>query len=325
VDDVCDHPLVRTAITHELDECGQHVRALVDQAQSLSEREVLAAGACVADMRKEAEGNVESLERVGRQFEPSNATRSSFDAALSRNAAAMQGHAERLRDGIVRQRPCTAAVTEVARKITTFVTGVGRVSVELRMLTLNARLEAARWGSSGAAFATVAASMHELTGEVSKANEQIGDLASELSAIARRVAENEKVMDGLAEGLTADVEDQTVTLSGAYEEMRRASADAVSSGIGRGRRLLELSDAVLTHLQFQDRMSQVLREAESVVTCAEEVTSSLLAVPGGTEEEVQRGIDEVLARATRPAIRISGESELASSDANLTSGAVELF
>jgi methyl-accepting chemotaxis protein len=320
--------LLREAIASELDACTKHVRALIDQATSLTEREVLAAGERVADMHREAEGNVESLQIVGRQFGTSEAAgRVTLDATMRRNAAVMRGYTQRLSEGIERQAECTAAVTGVARKITAFVSGVERVSVELRMLTLNARLEAARWGSRGAAFATVASSMRDLTGEVAKSNEQIGGLATELSGIATRVAESEKLMEELSKGLTGDVQSQMDALSGAYEATRTASAEAVASGVARGRRLVELSNAVLSNLQFQDRMSQVLREAELVVARAESVTAELLAVvpEEGSEADARAAIEAVLARAGRPVTRLSGESELAASDASLDAGAVELF
>ncbi len=322
------HDLVGAAILRELEARAKLVRALLDQAQSLSEREVLAAGDRIADMRREAEGNLACLEQVGREFDSSSTAvgGSTFDVTMRKNATVMQGYTERLRDGMVRQRPSTLAVTEVAKKISAFVSGVERVSVELRMLTLNARLEAARWGSQGAAFATVASSMRELTHEVAKANEQIGDLASELSGIASRVAESETMMEKLSVELTADVALQMAALTAAYEETRRASSEAVSGGIERGQKLINHSNSVLSNLQFQDRMSQVLREAESVVVGAQTVTAELLATSScGAVGDVSAAIDTVLGRATNASIRLSGESELASSDAGLASGEVELF
>jgi hypothetical protein len=101
----------------------------------------------------------------------------------------------------------------------------------------------------------------------------------------------------------------------------------VASGVARGRRIVELSNAVLSNLQFQDRMSQVLREAELVVARAESVTAELLAVvpEEGSEADARAAIEAVLARAGRPVTRLSGESELAASDASLDAGAVELF
>ena len=319
---------IRATIASELETCTQHVKALIDQACSLSEREVLAAGDRIEDMRREAEGNLASLQGVGKQFEStSDNGRATLDAAMRRNAAVMTGYTHKFGASTDQQRACTAAVTEVARKITAFVAGVDRVSTELRMLTLNARLEAARWGNQGAAFATVASSMRELTGEVSKANEQIGGLADELSAIAECVASNEKTIRDLSNGLASDVTTQMAELASAYEATRRVSADAVATGVERGQRLVSLSNAMLTNLQFQDRLAQVLREAEAVVVRSEGVTGELLAaIPeGGSPSEVQATVDAILARAGKPVLRISGESELSSSDLALASGAVELF
>jgi hypothetical protein len=72
-------------------------------------------------------------------------------------------------------------------------------------------------------------------------------------------------------------------------------------------------------------MSQVLSEAASVVAGAETLTGELLATSADTADGMSSAIAAILGRVAKTSIRLSGESELASSDASLASGEGELL
>jgi methyl-accepting chemotaxis protein len=318
---------VRDAIAVELRTCEARVHALIDSATTLSEREVVAIGTHIAEINREAVTNLDALTGLSSEFDTSAVQgRSSLETAVRGQEGILQAFASDLNEGLAHQREATAGIVEVARKIQGFVAGIEVVALDLRMLTLNAKLEAARWGSKGAAFVTVAIGMRDLTTEVQRVNEHVGSLATRLSSLATQVVDNEKVMHGLGLRLTEDVAARMNELRRAYDQTRTSTAKAVSAGTEGAHRMVAISTNTLTNLQFQDRMAQTLREAEAVVACARAVTDELLAYLGADSEgDVGAAIQRVRARSGNAVVRISAESELQSSDMGMQSGVVELF
>jgi methyl-accepting chemotaxis protein len=318
---------VRSAIAAELRACEERVRALIDAATTLSEREIVTIGTRIAEMNREAAGNLDALTGLSSEFQSGQVQgRASLEAAVRGQTGVLDAFTSALDDALGRQREATAGIVDVARKIQGFVAGIEVVALDLRMLTLNAKLEAARWGTQGAAFATVAAGMRDLTTEVQRVNERVGDLAATLSSQASRIVENEQSMQDLAQRLAQDVAERMGELRRAYEDTRSSTARAVAVGTERAHRMVALSTGMLTNLQFQDRMAQTLREVDVVVSRTGAITSDLMDTrDDGDGGDVSAALREARERAGASVIRISEESELNSSDRHMTAGVVELF
>ncbi len=315
---------LRAAVAAELGACEERVRALIQSATTLSEREVVAIGTRISEMNREAMGNLDALEGLSGEFQTGEVGgRASLEAAVRGQASALDTFLSGLNDGLSRQRDATAGIVDVARKIREFVAGIEVVALDLRMLTLNVKLEAARWGARGAAFATVAGGMRELTTEVQRVNEQIGALAATLSSLVTRIVANERTMQELGQQLTDQVSQRMAELRSAYEITRRSTAHAVATGTERANNLVALSNGILTHLQFQDRMAQTLHEVEAVVSRTRAITGELLAI--SPDIEVSAVLERARERAGTAVVRISSESELNSSDMKMNSGVVEMF
>ncbi len=315
---------VRAAVAAELSACEERVRALIQTATSLSEREIVAIGTRIGEMNREALGNLDTFTGISGAFQSDDVGgRASLDAAMRGQTTALEAFVSALNTGLSQQRDATSGIVEVAKRIRAFVAGIEVVALDLRMLTLNAKLEAARWGSRGAAFATVAVGMRDLTTEVQRVNDQIGALATTLSSLATRIVENEQTMAELGQHLTEDVARRMGELRSAYEDARLSTAKAVATGTDRANHLVALSTGLLTNLQFQDRMAQTLREVELVVSRTRDITGELLVL--AEDADVGAGLELARKRAGAAVLRISEESELNSSDMRMNSGVVELF
>jgi methyl-accepting chemotaxis protein len=314
----------RDALELELDACVEHVRGLTATASELSEREVTAAVASLAELFGQARSNVDTLKQLSAQFSPkSTKGQESLHDAVRGQSEAMTWFLASLQQALVQQHTATTAIVEAAQKIGRLVARIEVLSLDLRMLTINARLEAVRWGEQGAAFATVATGMRNLTGEVQHVNEEIGTVSSTLSALASRVVENEGALQGLGEELGRQVGERVDALRSAYE----ATAGALQRSAERAHCIVDVSNSMLTKLQFQDRVAQTLREVDATVVRTRAVGSSILEnlVEGGDDEEMDRAIERVRATVADARIRISRESELDSSDRAMASGVVEFF
>jgi methyl-accepting chemotaxis protein len=142
---------------------------------------------------------------------------------------------------------------------------VADIAAQTNLLSLNAAIEAARAGAAGAGFAVVAGEVRMLSGLSADTGRQIG---AKVAAVHTAVQQA-----GAAAAALGNVESR---LLGNCERVVEQVLDRLGGAIGRseaGRRTLhELGqqvgggiDQVLVHLQFQDRVAQILQQVESSI------------------------------------------------------------
>ena len=316
---------VAAAISSELSECKQVSHALVEACVSLSEREVMAAAESVMSVKREAQEHARTLQALQSQFDGSES--SALSAAVEDQRGAIRQYTAAVQQGLDLQHEAACSALEAAKQISWLAGKIQAFSQELAMLTLNARMESARTGQTGAAFATIADSMRALSSEVKTANGRVADLASSLNDILptlERQARDLRERNGtMSEGL----EVQLGGLATAFSEARNVAGIVVRSGSDHAARVVVQSGELLTRFQFQDRMSQTLRELEGVIGRTDAITCAMLeGLPDSPDEAtVVRAHAEAKRAAKNASVRMSGESELNASDARLTSGDVMLF
>ena len=149
-------------------------------------------------------------------------------AALSEAAAAIEEGARRQTETLAHARATLAINKPVIDALTRSADGVASISVtvsdiarESQMLSLNARIEAARSGATGEAFAVVAAEMSALSGRTKLATDEIGERAA---GIARDVGAAEDVV-AAHEALAAEQDELLITSLDQAQRQREAAAE----------------------------------------------------------------------------------------------------
>ena len=166
-------------------------------------------------------------------------------------------------------------------------------------------------------------SMRSLTTDVQSANEGIGARSTELTRCSHKVQETDADMQALMTEAETELSSELHKLLRAYEGAQSTSADAARVAVTRAGKMVELTNDILSHLQFQDRMAQVLMEANRNIDRTRSTTSALLTRAG--DENVDDVLGELRQKGSFARVRLSGESELDSSDRGMESGAVMMF
>ena len=290
------------------DVCGTF-QAMVARAQAS-----VAQAEAVAGMGGQAGGP--------RLLETLASARHSFDVLLDRLSSA----SERARSGADRVR----ALEALAVKVEKGIAQVDSIAMSVRLLALNAKIEAARDGDRSAGFSVVATEMERCAGQSSDIADSIRTTARELTTTLSGVADALRTeADAAARDMAisrAEIEAALRDVEHAHETIRTQLADAghLSRDFAR-----EISSAVIS-LQFQDRVSQrVAHVVEALTEMHRAIDAVCGPVPARLEERVRLRRDEVARRVSNTHTMVEERqvttAETGSSPAPVASGDVELF
>jgi methyl-accepting chemotaxis protein len=153
---------------------------------------------------------------------------------------------------------CTAEIEQAAQQIQ-------KLTTDAHMLSINARIEAARsTDGNSKGFAVIAVEMKEMSRAITRTSDTVKNLARTLGALLPQL---DKGMIGLREhsqefsnSLAVDIRD-LARRSG--EQKRSVEAAVTASDVTLGA-IVKASQSALSHLQFQDVISQALMRMDAV-------------------------------------------------------------
>lgn len=149
-------------------------------------------------------------------------------------------------------------LARVTANLQSMTSEVGDIAAQTNLLALNAAIEAARAGESGRGFAVVATEVRALSNRSSEAGQKIRQRVAEVTeALTKTVIDSEQQVDHEQQliqqteqtisSVLSDYEGAVQSISETNQQMQQ-QAEHVQQ---------QLSDVVM-HLQFQDRVSQIL-------------------------------------------------------------------
>ena len=233
----------------------RRLAARIGALQSLTETEVLACGRVLSAIVDNVRGLIGETER-------------SMAATLAESDAATQRFVGEMQEDIRAQEQAVGHVLELADGMQQAIEAINALSHYSNMLSINARVEAARIGQQGAGFAVIADHTRELSGTIRAAADRVSSAIGAVRAGLPPVSARATSMQERTRAFIAVVSDQ----------MRAASQRAAAGGAGsRGLEdVVRLSNEALSHLQFHDPLAQALAGIEGDVGALESRVQRLL-------------------------------------------------
>jgi methyl-accepting chemotaxis protein len=220
----------------EIDAGRRRVRRRIESLQSLTEHEVLACGQVLSSIVDNVRSLILDTERTV------SASLADSDATTARFIGEMQGD-------IQAQEAAVCHVLELADGMQEAIEAINGLSHYSNILSMNARIEAARIGHHGAGFAVIADHTRELSKTIREAAERVSKSIEAVRAGLPPVSERATSMQQRTRTFITDVS----------EQMKSASRQAAGGAGERGlEEVVRLSNEALSHLQFHDPVTQGL-------------------------------------------------------------------
>jgi methyl-accepting chemotaxis protein len=277
----------------------------IQNANGMSASEVLQAGAALERVMGEARAHIDE-------------TRSALAEAAGTDGRGGVSELARRQSDVTRAfiSDCQRLIAEQERmakqselgctKIVRLGGVIDGIAAQAKLLALNARIEAARLGSQGAALSVIASEMVRFSKEVGVANGAISELTESLARDLPRVAEHAGKLRVTTEEFSERCNSELDFISEAGGALERVLQSAISAGDERAQRIVSHTYAALSHLQFQD-------------TCAQH----LLSIGAVLEQVVERVPAAV--EANRPELLAGSALEAVNKNLSLNAGDVTLF
>jgi methyl-accepting chemotaxis protein len=215
----------------------QRIAARVGSLETLAEEEILACGKVLAQIVDNVrELIVETDGTVARAMARSDEVTARFIGEMQQDVGA--------------QEQAVQQVLELAVSMQDAIEAINGLSQYSNVLSINARVEAARLGEQGAGFAVIADHTRQLSRTISEAAARVSHAITAVRAGLPPVSERASAMQARTREFIGVV----------GEQMKSASLQAATGSAGNRRleEVVKLTNQALSHLQFHDPLAQSL-------------------------------------------------------------------
>ncbi len=250
-------------------QAGIAVANVVHRAIRLSEGEIIGASQTLAVIRGEAREHIQELGDIIDRLQ--NHWRDDTEKRLDHHGLLGPGAATQLRTQCESADRALLLTGEIAAMVHT----IAKISMAVRILTLNGQIESSKMGQAGDAFAALSQQLRDLNAEVRSASTAIADLAARLTDSVPAIAESTREVLHLTQRYDDDHRSQVAEFRRLCERNQHRMMNAMVDTRDWGVRILDSTGDILRSLQFQDRMAQDLRDIEWIVRESERILAAL--------------------------------------------------
>ncbi|BAL23181.1 methyl-accepting chemotaxis protein [Azoarcus sp. KH32C] len=182
-------------------------------------------------------------------------------AVIEHSRADLEGMLERLNHALEEQRPMLLKFRELAetvQELRQMADSVAEVAKHTNLLALNAAIEAARAGEAGRGFAVVADEVRKLSNQSGALGKEIREHVDSVNVAMSSALTSAEQLSLQNESLISSSDETLHSVMGRFTDVMSGLSDASRNMAEGSQSVRERVQTVLVHLQFQDRMSQIL-------------------------------------------------------------------
>lgn len=252
----------------------------VERLNRMTTDEVAAAGVLLNDVVERARRYVQESQVALGRLEGNG--QDSVAQLLGSQSNLLRDHAREMSGRAAQQDERARQAAAAAKSIGDLAASIDRLAGEARLLAVNARIESARLGAHSAGFEVLASEMQRLSDEVAVANDRVAELAARLGDDLPWIAEHACDLRIAMEGFTKVAATQLEETERSVNHLRSDILNLSRAGSLAVEDILRDSRAALSHLQFQDVVSQELRAMDSRIRDTQVEVAQALDADGST-------------------------------------------
>lgn len=216
-------------------------------------------------VRIATEGNQEIKESLGTFVRPDTSCQEKTESvsdAIDRQTEMLAEMIGEVKHFFDRQLELSNSANAATQKIYRTAGQITQLMRSSRILALNLRIESSRLGKEGQTFAVLGDQMKVFSDNVAEANEVIATSVEEfVREMPKLQKEAQQISDNLSE-FTSRFDDSMGDVKKETQAFSHLLDEVIDGAEARNNDILKLSHDTLSHLQFQDPVSQGLRRAE---------------------------------------------------------------
>ena len=242
----------------ELAELRAKVRARIEVANKTTEDEVLALGESIHVIVSQARGYAAEVrtELAGLEGD------TGISAALAGQSSCVERLSEHVGGGLQALTSRAGAAEALCRDILEIGGRIYEISIATKVLSVNARLEAAR-STDGGSFGVIAHEMSSLNQLVQASNDEINGIARKLLVVLPEIQRMATALRAEADRYRAQIELHGAEVADGEAALRAALVRCLALGEDRVARIVAESRAAASHLVFQDPVAQSLMRIDA--------------------------------------------------------------
>lgn len=245
----------------QVEAARENVADLIKRSNALSEQAVLNVGMLMKSVVAETVDYVDSLKTDLSSLDAAN--ENGLPHVVSEQLAVVEAYLGKVESLVVRQEELSRLAVSHSEKISHAGRLIENITKEVKLLAINAQIEATRMNAENQSLGVISQEMMRLSKSVNDANTIVRDVTENLLELLPSMSEQARSLKSSTAAFSDDMNFSAKRIERCNEDLYLQMRETFARGDVRMETILDHSYSVLSELQFQDPSAQLLKKIDS--------------------------------------------------------------